>query len=112
MARVHVRCWQQTYRGLMPDELLDDPHLVTVRERFWTASLTDEPYRANRVAVAERDGQLVGVAMSGPPLDAQATWTRQLYVLYVEAADHGTGAGGWGWTSGWAANASRGCRES
>jgi len=23
MARVHVRCWQETYRGLMPDAVLD-----------------------------------------------------------------------------------------
>jgi hypothetical protein len=55
--------------------------------------LTDERYRGNRVAVAERDGELVGVAMSGPPLDDTAPWARQLYVLYVYAADHGTGAG-------------------
>ena len=27
------------------------------------------------------------------PLDAEAVWARQLYVLYVHAADHGTGAG-------------------
>jgi ribosomal protein S18 acetylase RimI-like enzyme len=45
------------------------------------------------VAVAERDGELVGIAMSGPPLDAAARWASQLYVLYVCAADHGTGAG-------------------
>jgi len=25
MARVNVRCWQETYRGLMPDTVLDDP---------------------------------------------------------------------------------------
>ena len=32
--------------------------------------------------------------MSGPPGDAAAAaWTRQLYVLYVYAAGHGTGAG-------------------
>jgi len=31
--------------------------------------------------------------MSGPPLDAGPAWARQLYVLYVRAADHGTGAG-------------------
>jgi hypothetical protein len=36
---------------------------------------------------------MVGIAMSGPPLDAGATWARQLYVLYVHAADHGSGAG-------------------
>jgi GNAT superfamily N-acetyltransferase len=93
MARVIVRCWQETYRGLMPDAVLDDPGFVPARERFWTAALTDERYRRNRVAVADRDGELVGIAMSGPPLDAGATWAKQLYVLYVLAADHGTGAG-------------------
>jgi ribosomal protein S18 acetylase RimI-like enzyme len=93
MARVIVRCWQETYRGLMPDEVLDDPGLPAARQRFWAAAVTDERYRDNRVAVAERDGALVGVAMSGPPLDAGATWARQLYVLYVQAADHGSGAG-------------------
>ncbi|AXO36583.1 GNAT family N-acetyltransferase [Micromonospora sp. B006] len=94
MARVHVRCWQETYRGLMPDAVLDDPGLPAFRERFWTAALTDERYRENRAAVAERAGELVGIAMSGPPLDAEAAWwARQLYVLYVHAADHGTGAG-------------------
>jgi GNAT superfamily N-acetyltransferase len=93
MARVNVRCRQETYRGLMPDAVLDDPGFLAARERFWTAALTDERYRGNRVAVAERDGELIGIAMSGPPLDAAAAWARQLYVLYVYAADHGTGAG-------------------
>ena len=93
MARVNVRCWQETYRGLMSDALLDDPGFVAARERFWTAALTDERYRENRAAVAERDGELIGVAMSGPPLDVGASWARQLYVLYVLATDHGTGAG-------------------
>jgi GNAT superfamily N-acetyltransferase len=93
MARVNVRCWQETYRGLMPNAVLDDPDFLAARERFWTAALTDERYRENRSAVAERDGKLIGIAMSGPPLDAAAAWTRQLYVLYVYAADHGTGAG-------------------
>ena len=93
VARVHVRCWQETYRGLMPDAVLDDPGFPAARERMWTDVLTGERYRQNRVAVAERDDELVGIAMSGPPEDAAAAWMRQLYVLYVYAADHGTGAG-------------------
>jgi ribosomal protein S18 acetylase RimI-like enzyme len=93
MARVHVRCWQETYRGLMPDAVLDDPGFPAARERMWTEVLTSERYRRNRVAVAERNGELAGIAMSGPPEDATAAWARQLYVLYVHAADHGTGAG-------------------
>lgn len=92
MARVNVQCWQETYRGLMSDAILDDPGLLAARGQFWTTALTDERYHENRVAVAERDGELVGIAMSGPPLDA-GPWARQLYVLYVRAAEHGTGAG-------------------
>ena len=84
--------WQETYRGLMSDAVLDDPDLLTTRERFWTDMLTDDRYRDNRVAVAEREGELIGIAMSGLPLD-EGPWSRQLYVLYVRAVDHGTGAG-------------------
>src|SRR4051794_13493843 len=93
MARVNVRCWQETYRGLVSDAVLDDAGFLSARARFWSAALTDERYRENRVAVAERDGQLVGIAMSGPPLDAAAAWARQLYVLYVSAAQRSTARG-------------------
>ena len=93
MARVHVRCWQEAYRKLMRDAVLDDPGFPAARERMWTGALTDTRYRHNRVAVAERDDELVGIAMSGPPEDVTAAWVGQLYVLYVQAADHGTGAG-------------------
>ncbi|HEX8158378.1 MAG TPA: hypothetical protein VF526_13420, partial [Solirubrobacteraceae bacterium] len=58
MAGVNVRCWQETYRGRMSDAVLDDPGFLAARQRFWTAALTDERYRENRVAVAERDGEL------------------------------------------------------
>lgn len=94
MAEVHVRSWRETYRGLMSASILDDPAFVSRRQRFWTAALTDERYAQNRVAVAERDGEVVGIAMSGPPLDEDSSWPVQLYVLYLLAAHHGCGAGG------------------
>jgi len=93
MAQVHVRCWQETYRGLMPDAVLDDPGFLAARKRMWTAAVTDERYRHNLAAVAVRDDELIGIAMSGPSEDGTLPPTRQLYVLYVHASDHGTGAG-------------------
>jgi GNAT superfamily N-acetyltransferase len=93
MARVHVQCWQETYRGLMSDAVLDDPGSPAARERMWTAVLTGDRYRESRVAVAGHDDELVGIAMAGPPEDGATRWSNQLYVLYVYAADHGTGAG-------------------
>ena len=94
MARMLVASWRETYRGVMPDRVLDDPGLVEARERFWTAALVDEQYREHRVALAERDGIVIGVAMAGPPEVPTPEWTSHLYVLYVLAAEHGGGAGG------------------
>ena len=93
MARVHVASWRQTYRGLMPDSVLDDPELPAARERFWTGALTDPRYAGNRMAVAELDDAVIGIAMSGPPEDADATWGAQLFLIYVDAIHHGSGAG-------------------
>lgn len=93
MARMHVRSWQETYRGLMADSLLDDPRLIAGRERFWTVALSDERYRANRTAVAEQHGEIIGVAMAGPVESPAGSPAIHLYILYVLAAHHGSGAG-------------------
>lgn len=94
MAAVNVESWRETYRGIMPDEVLDDPDLLSRRERFWRVALTDERYRDNRAAVAVHGGEVIGIAMAGPPLDDDASWPSQLYLLYVLSAFHGRGAGG------------------
>ncbi|WP_235928978.1 GNAT family N-acetyltransferase [Marisediminicola senii] len=52
MAKVHVDAWRETYRGIMRDDVLDDPALLSRREEFWTAALTHPRYAQNRVAVA------------------------------------------------------------
>jgi GNAT superfamily N-acetyltransferase len=93
MARVLVRSWRETYRGVMRDEVLDDPGMAEFRERFWTAAISDERYRESRAAVAERDGRIIGVALAGPPDPPEPGWATHLYVLYVLAAEHGSGAG-------------------
>jgi GNAT superfamily N-acetyltransferase len=94
MARVHVLSWQQAYRGLMSDEILDDPTFVSRRERLWTAALSDERYASYRVAVAEHCGEVVGIAMAGPPLgDDDSSSAAHLDVLYLLDAHHGSGAG-------------------
>ncbi|PPL16942.1 GNAT family N-acetyltransferase [Microterricola pindariensis] len=91
IARLHVKSWRETYRGLMDDSVLDDPGSVERRERFWNAALTDPAYAGNRAAVAERDGAIIGVATAGPPRDADADWSADPYVLYTSAAMYGAG---------------------
>jgi GNAT superfamily N-acetyltransferase len=92
MAKVHVDTWRETYRGIVDDSVLDDPALLSWRETFWTAALTDERYSQNVAAVATLDGAVVGIAMSGPSLDALVV-PQQLHVLYVYAAFLGRGIG-------------------
>ena len=62
--------------GVMTDEMLDDPQFVATRERFWMRGLTDERFAHHRVAVAEYGGELIGIAQSAPPTDADATWSQ------------------------------------
>lgn len=52
MARVHVDMWRQSCRGLMSDAVLDNPALLSWRESFWAAALTDPKYKQNTIAVA------------------------------------------------------------
>jgi ribosomal protein S18 acetylase RimI-like enzyme len=94
LARVHVESWRETYRGQMPDSVLDDPEFIGRRERFWTFVLTDDESRTvRRAAAATLEGEVVGVALSGPPEDEDADWDAQLYVLYTYASIQGRGAG-------------------
>lgn len=91
LAHVHVQGWRETYRGLFPDHLLDDPEFEPRRRRFWTAVFTDPRYADHRVAVAEADGEVVGFGLASPNGDELGI--PQLYALYLLAAHHGSGAG-------------------
>ena len=93
MARLHVVSWRETYRGLIPDDVLDAHDFVERRERFWTAVLTDLRSGERRAVVAERGEELVGIGLTGPVMEPDVDWTRQLFVLYATSSVHGTGVG-------------------
>ncbi|MGM0697948.1 MAG: N-acetyltransferase family protein [Actinomycetota bacterium] len=93
MARVHVDTWSETYRGIMPDELLDAPDLIDRRRQMWTQILDEAAPSKYTCAVAESDGRIVGIAMCGPPETDGSVEDRHLYVLYAYRAMHGTGVG-------------------
>jgi GNAT superfamily N-acetyltransferase len=77
----------------MPDSLLDDPEFIPRRERMWTRILAGELFPDAHVAVALRGERLIGIALAGKPEDQSSTWSTQLFILYVCAAEHGSGAG-------------------
>lgn len=93
MAKVHVESWQETYQGLMPDEVLYAPDFIERRKQLWSSFFTQGNQEKYRVAVAELDGRIVGVAMVGPSNDADRQGARELFVLYTYKSIHGSGAG-------------------
>lgn len=93
IARLHVASWQETYRGLIDDAVLDDPTFIDRRRRFWSTVLDNGP-ASGALALADRAGDIVGVALAGPPRDEDATWDTELYVLYTYARVYGSGIGG------------------
>ncbi|MDZ5077424.1 GNAT family N-acetyltransferase [Nesterenkonia sp. HG001] len=89
LAAVQNTSWRQTYSSLLGERFYDDEALAA-RVRMWERSLGDDRLT---IRVAEGAGAPVGVALAGPALGEDAVREEQLFILYVVAAWHGTGAG-------------------
>lgn len=89
LAEVKRRSWQAAYRGLLPDDYLDDLPLHPPPDAW------REAVRAGRPPlVAERDGRIVGVAAVGAaPDDDLPEGTGALFLIYAEEEVWGTGVG-------------------
>ncbi|GAB2694391.1 ribosomal protein S18 acetylase RimI-like enzyme [Microbacterium marinum] len=91
LADLHVQTWRETYTHLLPEGYFDEA-FIRGRHEMW-ARLTGDAREDLTVRLAEVDGVLVGLAMSGPPQGDDPPRDRQLYFIYVAASAHGTGAG-------------------
>ncbi|MDJ1113895.1 GNAT family N-acetyltransferase [Microbacterium dauci] len=91
LADLHVQTWRETYTHLLPEGYFDEA-FVQGRHEMW-GRLAGTDREDLTVRLAELDGVLVGLAMSGPPQGDDPPRDRQLYFIYVAASAHGTGAG-------------------
>lgn len=84
IAGVHVRSWQVAYRGLLPDERLDE---LSVEERAqrWGALLGDGD-GTSFTLIADRDDRIAGFcSVAAPSRDADAgEHTAEVAAIYVE----------------------------
>jgi ribosomal protein S18 acetylase RimI-like enzyme len=92
IASIHVRAWQEAYRGQLDDAYLD---ALTPADRLPnTRSMLEDAPEDLRVWVAEDDGAIVGFAVTGTSQDADAERsTAELYAIYLEPERVGTGVG-------------------
>ena len=90
IARVHVRSWQEGYRGLLPAAFLDALS-VEERARRYTFGSTDPAMPAT--FLVEDDAGICGFATTVPARDADAAGLGELAALYVHPDRWGQGFG-------------------
>jgi GNAT superfamily N-acetyltransferase len=92
IAGIHVRAWQEAYRGQLTDDYLDG---LTVEGRLeMHRGAFASPPPEYRMWVAEEDGRPVGFAVTAKSQDADADErTAELYAIYLEPDRVGTGVG-------------------
>jgi GNAT superfamily N-acetyltransferase len=95
VAEIHVRAWQEAYRGLIPDEFLDalDPADRAARYSF-EADDPDAPSTLLAVQEGEDCGELIlGFVTFGRSRDADAPDHGEVLALYVDPDRYEGGVG-------------------
>ncbi|MEO8850633.1 MAG: GNAT family N-acetyltransferase [Allobranchiibius sp.] len=77
------RTWPPTYGPIAGDD-----YVAMGLAKWWTADATIPAIRSGRATVAERDGQIIGVSVSGTLGEELVLWK-----LYVLPAHQGAGVG-------------------
>lgn len=91
IAVVHVRSWQQAYRGLMPQSVLDGLSIAE-REAGWARLLAETP-RTSQTIVGEHDGAIAGWASYGAARDEHPPGSGELWGVYAHPDAWSTGVG-------------------
>jgi GNAT superfamily N-acetyltransferase len=86
-AACHLACWREAYEHLWGPERFEELDETAMAER---RRLEIEQGTAEHM-LAERDGEVIGVAIAGPSRDENPPTELELYAIYVRAAHYGTG---------------------
>jgi len=87
--RIRTDTWRATYRGYMPDAVLDAMGYDGSRRRQGMASMPAERF----ALVAEHEGAVVGFAYGGPSRVEDLAHPGEIYAIYVLPAHQGHGHG-------------------
>jgi ribosomal protein S18 acetylase RimI-like enzyme len=92
IARVHVASWRTTYRGIFPDDVLENLS-VEGRERQWRRALCEDGTGEFVYVALDDGGEVVGFASGGPERTGDPLHAGELYTIYLVAERQGRGLG-------------------
>ena len=88
---VVTNCWQQTYRGILNDDFLDN---LSNNEKIRAKKMTERfGTGTDFFLVLEIDGEIVGFANIGPTEDKRYRNCGEIYALYILKKYHKFGLG-------------------
>lgn len=92
IAKVHVDVWRSTYRGIMPDKVLDE---LTYQQRAKTRKehLEKNDPRYCCYVAEDENKNVIGFAMGGPLREGNINYDGELYAIYLFKEFHGKGIG-------------------
>ena len=91
LADLHLLTWRETYSGAFPPSAWGED-ARSQRLAMWDA-ICSRPRPADRFAVAERNGRLIGFAGSGASMEDPPVRERHLFFIYLLKSEQGSGAG-------------------
>ncbi|MFP7332039.1 GNAT family N-acetyltransferase [Shouchella clausii] len=87
IAKVHVDSWQETYKGIIPDQFLESLTYES-REKGWEELIADP--RQEILVVENNAGEIVGFVSGVMQEDKR---TGELKAIYLLKEEHGKGIG-------------------
>jgi L-amino acid N-acyltransferase YncA len=93
IARVHVDTWRTTYRGILPDEHLEN--LSYERQASgWYPILNEDPEDGYFTYVAEEEsGEIIGFASGGEERTGDPVYKGEVMAIYILQRQQGKGIG-------------------
>jgi GNAT superfamily N-acetyltransferase len=92
IAQVQVDSWHTSYRGIVPDALLDELH-VEERVHWWERVLTDGTDGRFTFVAEDETGQIVGYASGGPSRSQIPCYAGEIYAIYLVHSHQRRGIG-------------------